>query len=382
MNQLDAFPPKKIKDEITKKGFSVYPYISLKELSMTIQKDFLTVLDKIKYLFLILLGIAALIGQEVGFLIMLMVGYIGIFIYLALRLLWRTRAFIYLNNVIFTPENLITGYQVHNYQETQKIKTALTKHAELFDEYLGQASSLAQKIKDKRKKVLSQSAQDFGKVSDQIDIRDGDSGKLALYFFLIVTAYSISLILFYYIGILFVFAFFFLYAFFIKTYLLFFERRELHVKNKTEQIEKHLTQLKEIEIDTHKKIKNFQDGQIFDLEKYVDKNFGTFYQTIEKINSEQKKLRTYINQKFEKNLIDFDRFEKYIWQQVKIPAQQMISLLQQIQSDTKQQIIKTKKTIHQTTDKHLLGPLEQKLFNLQQITKATQIQLENFLKVV
>ena len=59
----------------------------------------------------------------------------------------------------------------------------------------------------------------------------------------------------------------------------------------------------------------------------------------------------------------------------------MTSLLDQVMKNTESQILKTKVTIKKTTDKHLLGPLEQKLFNLQQIKSVTNTQLEKFSKI-
>ena len=97
MYQNKSYINKKTIQEINEKGFSVYNYISFKELISTVNKDYLQALNVINIPFAIVSGIVGYMSYEsnsILFLILLFLGvYFCVFTYLLIKLIYRTYKF-------------------------------------------------------------------------------------------------------------------------------------------------------------------------------------------------------------------------------------------------------------------------------------------------
>ena len=129
-----------IEAEVAKKGFSVYNYISVKELLLTINKDYLeaiSVLNIPLFIIFLVLGYGSLEYGDFSLLISATFLIYGlIFAYLLVKLFYRTYKFSQITNVIYTKKGLILGDKIFNYSDDEKLHNLLLKCEKLFDEYL------------------------------------------------------------------------------------------------------------------------------------------------------------------------------------------------------------------------------------------------------
>src|SRR5574344_1296781 len=95
-----------IKEEIEKKGFSIYNYISLKELLLTVNKDYLSAITALNIPFMILfvaVGFISYVSEDYEYFIYMLSSIYGlIFIYLIFKLSYRTYKFSQITNILYT----------------------------------------------------------------------------------------------------------------------------------------------------------------------------------------------------------------------------------------------------------------------------------------
>ena len=143
-----------IKEEIEKKGFSIYNYISLKELLLTVNKDYLWIIN-ILTIPLFIFFIAIIYASFTDYFIpSVIIVYSLIFIYLIIKLLFRTYKFSQITNIIYTRKGLVIGNKIFHYEEDEKLKNLLLDYEKLFYEYLSKPSKLSKNIKHLRQNII------------------------------------------------------------------------------------------------------------------------------------------------------------------------------------------------------------------------------------
>jgi hypothetical protein len=133
--------------------------------------------------------------------------YSLIFIYLIIKLLFRTYKFSQITNILYTRKGLVIGNKIFHYEEDEKLKNLLLDYEKLFYEYLSKPSKLSKNIKHLRQNIIK----NFEKILDYIS----KDNKLDLIAFFILIIYGIGTIILYYIG-------------FILGFFLIFESRSQH----------------------------------------------------------------------------------------------------------------------------------------------------------
>ena len=207
MYENKSYINKKTIEEINEKGFSVYYYISFKELISTVNKDYLSTLNLINIPFAIVTGIVGYLSYETNsilFLILLFLGvYFFIFTYLIIKLIYRTYKFSLVTNVIYTKQGIVINDNVHHYKDDLKLKVLLEKLESLFEEYLSKPSNLKSIIKNEREKLLNKLSTNFKSVSKlggNSRRMNNDTGKIVFIAYAILIVYSISVVFFYFVG--------------------------------------------------------------------------------------------------------------------------------------------------------------------------------------
>uniref|UniRef100_UPI00191A724B hypothetical protein n=1 Tax=Aliarcobacter butzleri TaxID=28197 RepID=UPI00191A724B len=267
-----------IKEEIEKKGFSIYNYISLKELLLTVNKDYLTIINNLNTAFLLLiflyfLPLQFIINNPLDYILSFtLLIYSLIFIYLILKLLFRTYKFSQITNILYTKKGLVIKNKIFHYEEDEKLKNLLLDYEKLFDEYLSKPSKLSENINILQTNISN----DFKKYSEGKKIGDVLFTQIL---------YIITIYIFYYVGFILGFFIFFIFSFFIDLYFKINKSVELKIKDEMTIVDDRLKKLDEIYILLNKKINSFQDGEISNLSSKIDKDMNTFYENINTILS-------------------------------------------------------------------------------------------------
>ena len=360
-----------IKKEVLEKGFSIYNYISLKELLFTINKDYLDAILKLNSLLFVLFLVFSYISFESGdFSILigfLFATYGFIFIYLVAKLFYRTSKFSQITNILYTKKGLIISNKIFHYEDDYELKELLLSYEKLFDEYLSKPSRLSENIEYMKKNLIEKFSNHFDQVSK---IKDKNSG----YLLIILLIYSISSFIFYYLGFVLGFLFFLIFSFFINIYFRFNKSIEIKIKENMSFIDDKIKNLNNIYEDLKAKIDTFKDGEISNLSKKMDSELNSFYLNINTILKNKDILKTIISESIYKDFIDFAHLANYIKEQFNKPLIDMITLLEDYERSINRQINSIKSELNSNISESY--QLEQKLINLELIAKNISINLK------
>ncbi|MFW3372059.1 hypothetical protein ACN9J5_04525 [Aliarcobacter butzleri] len=359
-----------IREEIEKKGFSIYNYISLKELLLTVNKDFLSIVSHKNFAFMsMVFGVTFIVPLSLmfilvtksklsvlfSFILIYTFVYIIIFTYLIIKLLFRTYKFSKITNILYTKKGLIIDNKIFHYEEDEKLKNLLLDYEKLFDEYLSKSSKLSENISFLKKNISNEL------IKNSKDKKDWFSYTL--------------IFIFYYLGIILGFFFFFIFFFFISLYFKINKSVELKIKDNMTIIDNKIKKLDEIYHLLNNQISNFKDGKISNLSKKIDKDMNKFYENINTILSQKDTLKTIIEQSIYKDFIDFEYLAFYIKTQFNKPLTDVINLMSDYKSKVDNQIDEIKNHLKNSDEKENYQ-VEQKLINLQTIQKNINLYLD------
>lgn len=386
MFENKSYINKKTIEEINEKGFSVYNYISFKELISTVNKDYLQTLNIINIPFAIIIGIVGYISFESNsyeFLILLfLLVYFFVFLYLIVKLIYRTYTFSLVTNVIYTKAGLVINNSIYHYKDDQKLNLLLKKLDNLFEEYLSKPSNLKSVIKNEREKLLNKLSTNFqfvSKLGGNSKNMNKDSGKIIFIVYAILLIYSISVITFYFIGILLGFFLFLGIISLISLYFSINKSSELKIKEELRKIDKELSDLKDIYLHLNKKMSTFNQGEIFDLSKHIEDEYNIFYKKIGRIIDYKNNLKKIIQNSSYKNFIDFPLFTIYLKKQFNKPLYEMIQILLNYQTKVSNEITEAKLAFENINSNEKYQ-IEIKIVNLESIYKNITKHLEQLQK--
>lgn len=356
-----------IKEEIYKKGFSIYNYISLKELLLTVNKDYLWIINILNIpLFIIFIII---IHSFISYFIpSIIITYSLIFIYLIGKLSFRTYKFSQITNILYTKKGLIIDNKIFHYEEDKELKDLLLNYEKIFDEYLSKPSRISENIKYLRKNIVNNFKKIFNFISG------GERGNGLPIAFIVLVFYSITTFVLYYIGFILGFFLFFIFSFFINLYFKINKSTELKIKDNMTIIDNKLKKLDEIYLLLSKQIGTFQNGEISNLSNKIDKDMNIFYENINNILTYQDNLKNIIEQSIYKDFIDFEYLAFYIKTQFNKPLNDVIKLMSDYKSKVDNQIDEIENYLKNSNEKEKYQ-VEQKLINLQTIQKNISIYL-------
>lgn len=356
-----------IKEEIYKKGFSIYNYISLKELLLTVNKDYLWIINILNIpLFIIFIII---IHSFISYFIpSIIITYSLIFIYLIGKLSFRTYKFSQITNILYTKKGLIIDNKIFHYEEDKELKDLLLNYEKIFDEYLSKPSRISENIKYLRKNIVNNFKKIFNFISG------GERGNGLPIAFIVLVFYSITTFVLYYIGFILGFFLFFIFSFFINLYFKINKSTELKIKDNMTIIDNKLKKLDEIYLLLSKQIGTFQNGEISNLSNKIDKDMNIFYENINNILTYQDNLKNIIEQSIYKDFIDFEYLAFYIKTQFNKPLNDVINLLNDYKLKVDNQINEIENYLKNSNEKENYQ-VEQKLINLQTIQKNISMYL-------
>jgi hypothetical protein len=358
---------KEIREEIEKKGFSIYNYISLKELLLTVNKDYLWIINILNIpLFIIFIII---IHSFISYFIpSIIITYSLIFIYLIGKLSFRTYKFSQITNILYTKKGLIIDNKIFHYEEDKELKDLLLNYEKIFDEYLSKPSRISENIKYLRKNIVNNFKKIFNFISG------GERGNGLPIAFIVLVFYSITTFVLYYIGFILGFFLFFIFSFFINLYFKINKSTELKIKDNMTIIDNKLKKLDEIYLLLSKQIGTFQNGEISNLSNKIDKDMNIFYENINNILTYQDNLKNIIEQSIYKDFIDFEYLAFYIKTQFNKPLNDVIKLMSDYKSKVDNQINEIENYLKNSNEKENYQ-VEQKLINLQTIQKNISMYL-------
>ncbi len=332
-----------IEADIQEKWFSVYNYISLDELLMTVQRDYLSILSVINIPFWIISIIIGFIniGFLLGFLIFV---YWIIFISLCIKLVMRSYYFLKISDVVYTKKGIILGQSLYTYGDDTILVKKLWEYEWMFDEFLSKPSKIKQIIRQKKTQLLDGSKRTGEKALDLVSNLWRDAWELAIPMMLSYAIYVALLYIFYYLGYFFWIVLFYGVNIFLKIILFFKKNTEVKIKQKIEGIEENFIVMKKIDTLLSHKISNFKDWEISSIAGFVEKNFSNFYWEILGVLEERKKLLKIIKDSEYKDFIDFEVLERYIKNNFNKPVKEMVNMLSKFEKLLENNISLLKKT--------------------------------------
>ncbi len=351
-NNAKKYLTPEVENEIKQKWFGVYNYISLRELLLTVRKDYLFILNKINIFFGII-SIIVWIGAFFSwnfflFFYFLFLVYFFIFSYLVYKLIKRTHYFLKISDIIYTDNWIILWDKIFKYSDKKNLEEKLICYEEQFSEFLWQSSKLEEIIAEKKKQLVFMWKNNSNKnilekilyYSEKI-FRNSDKdalARLALPALLSFVAYAFFMYIFYYIWYFLSFVFFYIYSFFLKIILYFKNSTELEIKNKTIKIDDSFSKMNKIYEKLKEKLDSFKAWDIENIEKFVWKNFEKFYEEINVIMDNKKQLLEIIKNSKYKDFIDFEKLKKYLKNSFNKPLLDMISMLKKYENLTKKSL--------------------------------------------
>lgn len=339
---IKEYVNEEINKEIEEKWFSVYNYISMKELFMTIQRDYLEILSKINIFFGIVsiwLWVLWYISNNFSLLfIFLAVVYSWIFLILIVKFVARAYYFMKITDVAYTDSWIILWNKLYKNDNEEKLIFELNKYEEMFEEFLSKPSNLEKVINKRKKKIFDKNLDLSGKLFDILWDLKWDWLKLAIPVVISYFLYAISLYIFYYLWYFLGFFIFFIAYFFLIFALQFSKNTEVKIKWKIEDIDSSFKNMKNIDKILSNKISNFKDWEISNISKDIEKNFSNFYSEIISILEQKKKLFNLINNSKFKDFVNFEKLENYIKINFNKPVSEMISMLDKFEQLLEKQI--------------------------------------------
>ncbi len=323
--------------QIEEKGFSVYNYISLKELLLTVQRDYLAVISKLNIPFAIITIILWIISYGSGNLwpviSFLLIAYSLIFTYLFFKLIKVTYYYFIVADVVYTKKWLIIWKQIYYYDDDWNLDENLRKYEIIFEEYLSKPSRIEEVIQKRKQKFiqssakkLSESWEKLGKMLENIDWEW--AGKLALIVFASFALYVVCLYIFYYIGIFLGFIFFYIYGFIINIILFFKRNTEERIKRKTLQIDDTFLKMDTTYDLISQKIATFTGWEVSNISKFIGDKFNDFYGYTNISLKDKNKLLELIKDSQFNDFVDFDLLKKYLKNNFNKPVKEMVLMLE------------------------------------------------------
>jgi len=332
----------KIDLEIKEKWFSVYNYITLKELFLTVQRDYLEILSKINLPFwiitIILWVVWYLSNSFLLFWLFLFWVYFIIFAILAVKLILRAYYFLKISDVVYTENWIILWDKLHTYKHEEELVKNLEKYEEMFEEFLSKPSNINKIIQSKKKENLEKNLELAWKTLKHMwDLR-WDALKLAVPVFLSHIAYVWLLYFFYYLGYFFWVIIFFIVNIFLKIILKFTKNTEVKIKWRLEDIDSSFLNMEKIWKVLSNKINNFKSWEISNISSDIEKNFSSFYTEVVFVFNEKDELLKIIkNSKF-KDFVNFEKLENYLKNRYNKPVKEMVKMLEKFEKLLQKQI--------------------------------------------
>lgn len=374
------------KNQIEEKWFLVYNYISLRELMLTVQKDYLQILSKINLPFgiiTIFLWIFSFFSLNfIPIISFVLFVYFMIFIVLIYKLSIRTYFFLLISNIVYTSEWVIIWKELFLYNEDEKLENSLRKYEIMFDEFLSKSSNIEQIISSKKSELLKSNWnilkkwwEWFGKILDNVNSKNSRNlVQLAIVAMISFAIYIMLLYLFYYIWILVWYVIFFFFSQIIKIILAFKKPVELKIKENIESIDSSFNNMNKIWSLIWEKIDNFNSWEISNISNIIWENLESFYLEIWLIMKKKEILLKILKESIYKDFINFTLLTNYLKLHFNKPILSLIWMLEQTEDSLKSWIKNIENTISENKDSLLEKTLETKIVILQ---RNLEILLEN-----
>ena len=360
---MEKYQNKEIKKEISQKWFCVYDYISFKELFLTVQKDYLAILNFINIPFWIISILLFIVNipLAIGF---LLISYLIINILLFIKLIYRSYYFLLVSDVVFTNKWIILWNKA--YSNEKEAQDSIKKYEKMFLETLGQESKLQETIDKKLKKLKDNTLSSWSKMFYNLSRfawRNRNWGQIVILMSVAMVVYTIFLYAFYYIWYFLGIIFFYLFSYILKLIIYFKRNIELEIKKDTTSLDNSLKKLEILYKSISSEISNFKSWEIWNLSKFIQKSFTSFYTTID-ISLKQKQSLIKILKSYKySDFIDFETLNSYIKNNFNKPVLDMVSLLDKIKIDLENQIKEIDLTISNSSH-NWVWILEQKKLQL------------------
>lgn len=325
--------PDNIQSDISTRGFHLYEWISPSEFMITIQRDYLSIMDRYIFPMAVISSIFATIGMFVGGTaaafggLFLSIGFIYplIFLVLIVKSIRRSFLFNHVANVVFTDKALIFGQEVVSLDTLLSHKDIQNWEREFDEDFLGE-SHLAKKKIIFFDSLLLKIKQIFEKLSHTADI----DMRIVPFAYALGAIFSLAIVVMYGIGVGFAWALGLVFSLVNKLILNVRNNILYRINDTFRMLEVSSLALQ----DTSKYlVLSLSDAQ---KNEWRDNLISKITDGIVKVNSSAEKsvrdtllLRRLLEQSQYREIFNFPLFEGWIRTQVITPIDEIIVLLKQ-----------------------------------------------------
>lgn len=154
--------PPDIQKIVNERGFYLYEWISIDELRLTIECDYLNIIQKSSgflFVIMVIIGIIWFITGSISGLLYALIGLLGLFyvsVFLIILFNFLRRSYLYIrgSNVVITDEHFIFGRDIFFRTDTYKIHEIFSKYEKAFEEKFLEKSGLVEWRREKQEKLF------------------------------------------------------------------------------------------------------------------------------------------------------------------------------------------------------------------------------------
>jgi hypothetical protein len=383
----ETVTPAFIEKTVNERGFYLYEWITPDELRMTIDRDYLQIVQRASIPLAIVTAIAGFIGFAWGVLGVIFAGILvlGVFytiVFLILLARAMHRAYLYTRwaNVVITDEHFVSGSSIFKKDSVQEIQKKFQPMEEIFDEKFLWESRLAERKKHEQKNLLNNLKEIMSGwwrlIQNIAKSRSRDTMGVIVVFMIIGILYGLVMMLVYFFGLFLIYILGRVFSIITHKYLLSANNTEYTIQNLFHGIAKDSIALKSEKEQTLRFLQDAQENQWKEnLSKKIDDSFRDINTSILRATEKNQELKNLLNNSQYKNIFNFKKYETWIRVQILEPIESLLLLLQK-----NHDIIEW--TIH-TLDIQIANTHETSLKNPLELQKTRlMLQKENFASMI
>lgn len=359
---------KEIEQKVDERGFYLYEWISPKELRMTLDNDYLTIVRYGSIPLAIIAAITGFIGFAGGIpgsiiAILFVLGLFYLVIFVILFFWFLRKSYLYTRgaNVVITDNHFVQGGKVLEKKDKKSISERFSLYEEVFHEKFLEASRLAEKKQTEKKALfenLKEIAMGWGKLIENVG-RSRDSGWLILVIILAGFLYSFMMAGVYFIGMFFIALFGRFFWWIAHLYLLAISNKEHIIQNLFSEIDESATLL---ESEKEKTISLLDEAS---QNKWQENLLGKINEStalLGKISwdavQDSIQLRKTLESSQYKDIFNFIKYWNWIKKQILEPIDSILLLLKKNYDTIHKTIVTLEDEAKKVSDPSLQKPLE------------------------
>lgn len=383
-SMLSKISTEDIRKSVEDKGFSVYEYITIKELLMTVRIDYFDIINAYYtyivvtccVLALFLLGPINMEAHTVFYTIVFfsITLYIIIGFIIFRNLFIRSKLFFECSMVVYAGKGVFLGKDFIAYDD-KNLGKEVHFYETFFEEKLGHESLLPSLLKNSRRKLLSLYKKGIKSIFS--------NGKGALFLLMAAVFFMGLSFIFYIFGLIIFFPIFFMYKLFIHIQYEKKNKDIISLKLNAQRIDENLKKCQKIYKSIKKELQLYKAGKINkNFEMQIGVHFKNIYTLLLETVTCGKQIQKVLRKDRYKNAIDLVKFYTYLQKYFQSPIKELIDSIDMKKNEIKKTLSEIKHQISKTQIANHSASLKQKEIHLNMLLKQMNNNIDSLEKIL